>query len=134
MNERLLSADPRRVYALHFEEGEDAIEGLDAFASRENLEDASFTGIGALKAATLARYNNETEDLEPIPFADEQVEVLSMIGEITEKDGAPHVHVHVVLGREDGTTRGGHLVRAIVRPMLIVSLSESAVPLIRHQG
>ena len=133
MNARLLSADPRRVYSLHFEEGEDAIERLNAFAVSESLGDASLTGIGALQAATMARYNNETEELESIPLAEEQVEVLSMIGEITEKDEAPDVHVHVVLGREDGTTRGGHLVRAIVRPMLIVTLTESAVPLTRHQ-
>jgi uncharacterized protein len=132
LNKRLLSEDPRRVYSLHFEQGEEAITELDAFARDEDLGDASFTGIGALQAASLSRYNHETEELEPILLDDEQVEVLSMIGEISDENGRPHVHVHVVLGRADGTTRGGHLVRAIVRPMLILTVTESAVPITRH--
>ena len=39
----------------------------------------------------------------------EQVEVLSLIGDVALKDGEPKVHAHVVVGRSDGSTRGGHL-------------------------
>jgi predicted DNA-binding protein with PD1-like motif len=35
------------------------------------------------------------------------------------------VHIHVVLGRPDGTTRGGHLLEAHVCPTLEVVLVES---------
>ena len=45
-----------------------------------------------------------------------------LTGDIAVKDGKPEPHVHVVLGRRDGSTRGGHLVRAIVRPTLELML------------
>jgi predicted DNA-binding protein with PD1-like motif len=38
----------------------------------------------------------------------------------------------VVLGLRDGSTRGGHLLEAHVRPTLEIVLSESAAPLQRR--
>jgi predicted DNA-binding protein with PD1-like motif len=55
----------------------------------------------------------------------EQVEVLSLIGDVALQDGEPKVHAHVVVGRADGSTRGGHLVEAHVRPTLELTLTES---------
>jgi uncharacterized protein len=56
----------------------------------------------------------------------EQVEVLSLVGNIArDEDGEPKVHAHVVLGRSDGTTRGGHLLEGRVRPTLEVVLTET---------
>ena len=37
----------------------------------------------------------------------------------------PKVHAHAVLGRRDGSTVGGHLLDARVRPTLEVLLTES---------
>jgi uncharacterized protein len=39
-------------------------------------------------------------------------------------DGAPATHAHVVLGRRDGSTVGGHLLHAAVWPTLEVMLHE----------
>ena len=59
------------------------------------------------------------------------MELLSLIGDIALRDGEPQVHAHVVLGRRDGTTLGGHLMEAKVRPTLEVILSESPAHLRR---
>ncbi|MGB6678197.1 MAG: DUF296 domain-containing protein, partial [Terriglobales bacterium] len=56
---------------------------------------------------------------------DEQVELLSLIGDIALKDGEPQVHAHVVVGRCDGTAHGGHLLEARVRPTCELILTES---------
>jgi predicted DNA-binding protein with PD1-like motif len=42
-----------------------------------------------------------------------------------EQDGRPMVHAHVVLGLRDGSTRGGQLLRGVVRPTLEVVLRHS---------
>jgi predicted DNA-binding protein with PD1-like motif len=55
----------------------------------------------------------------------EQVEVLSLVGDIALKDGAPQLHAHVVVGKSDGTAHGGHLIEAHVWPTLEVILTES---------
>lgn len=134
MEKLLVSEGPQRIYSLTFAEDDEAIGELNAFAAKENLRDSTIAGIGALKQVDLARYNHETKQLESIPVEDDQVEVLSLIGQITPRDGVPNVHIHVVLGRCDGTTRGGHLVRAVVRPMLLLTITESSSPLPPHQG
>ena len=65
---------------------------------------------------------------------DEQCEVLSAIGDIaTGDDGKASLHVHVVLGLSDGTTRGGHLLEGKVRPTLEVVLEEAPAGLRRRK-
>jgi uncharacterized protein len=56
---------------------------------------------------------------------EEQVEVLSLVGDVALKDGAPQVHAHVVVGKSDGTAHGGHILQAHVWPTLEVVLTES---------
>lgn len=53
------------------------------------------------------------------------MEVLSLVGDIAVYEGEPQLHPHVVVGRRDGTTRGGHLLEAHVYPTLEVVLVES---------
>jgi uncharacterized protein len=56
---------------------------------------------------------------------DEQLELLSLIGNIALKDGKPRVHAHAVVGKRDGPAHGGHLLQARVRPTCEVVLTES---------
>ena len=56
---------------------------------------------------------------------DEQVEVLSLIGDVALDGEEPTLHAHVVVGRADGTAHGGHLLAARVWPTLEVMLAES---------
>jgi predicted DNA-binding protein with PD1-like motif len=72
----------------------------------------------------LGYFNWEKRDYERIPLK-EQVEVLSLIGDIALKGDEPNVHAHVVVGRSDGTAHGGHLLEGHVRPTLEVILIES---------
>ena len=51
--------------------------------------------------------------------------MLSLIGDIALEGSEPRLHAHVVLGLEDGTTKGGHLLKATVWPTLEVTLSET---------
>jgi len=123
--------EPLRTFQLVLDAGEEAIEQMSAFAVDEDLQLASVNAIGGFEHFRLGFYNLETGVFDTIPFHDDQVEVLSLLGEITRNDdGSPRVHGHVVVGRRDGTTRGGHLLRAVVRPVLIVTIQEMS----HHHG
>jgi uncharacterized protein len=114
-----------KTFVLVFATGDEAIAGLTAFAKEKGLAASHFTAIGGFQEATLGYFNLEKKDYDNLPVR-EQVEVLSLVGDITlTEKGEPKVHAHVVLGRSDGTTRGGHLVEARVRPTLEVMLVES---------
>ena len=121
----------QRTYALVFETGDEAVAGLSRFAEENQLGAAQFTAIGAFQDVTLGYFDWQKKEYQKIPLR-EQVEVLSLVGDVALKpDGSPQLHAHVVVGRPDGTTRGGHLLEAHVRPTLEVVLVESPVHLQR---
>jgi uncharacterized protein len=47
------------------------------------------------------------------------------VGDLALNQGKPKLHAHAVLGRRDGSTVGGHLLEAHVRPTLEVLLTDS---------
>jgi Plants and Prokaryotes Conserved (PCC) domain len=54
----------------------------------------------------------------------EQVEVLSLMGDITCEGDKHNVHAHVVIGKADATAHGGHLFAGHVRPTLEIVMTE----------
>jgi predicted DNA-binding protein with PD1-like motif len=116
--------DGQRTFVLIFETGDEAMSLLRDFARQQRLHASHFSAIGAFLRATVAYFEWETKQYRNIAI-EQQVEVLTLSGDITEKDGEPNVHAHVVLGKADASAVGGHLVEAIVRPTLEVVLVES---------
>lgn len=104
-----------------FETGDDVLPLLQSLCEREEIRGATLFGIGGFAKATVAFYNMESKQYEPIEV-DEQVEVLSFAGNVTVYEGKPRIHVHCVLGHRDGHTTGGHLLNAIVRPTLELTI------------
>jgi predicted DNA-binding protein with PD1-like motif len=120
----LLDASGARTWALVFDKADEPVSGLTAFAKAQALGGAHFTAIGAFSEVTLGYFDRKTRDYKKIPLR-EQVEVLSLIGDVALDRGEPKVHAHVVIGRADGEARGGHLLEARVWPTLEVVLTES---------
>ena len=124
MRSTLLDATSPRTWALIFDKGDEPVAGLTAFAKAQKLGAAHFTAIGAFSDVTLGYFDRAKRDYKKIPLH-EQVEVLSLLGDVALDKGEPKVHAHVVVGRADGETRGGHLLEARVWPTLEVVLIES---------
>lgn len=125
MRAQLLYADAEhhRSFSVAFDKGEDPVPLLREFAQREQLRGSQVTAVGAFEHAVLGYFDRLTRSYLRIPL-DQQVEVLSFVGDIAHAGAAPVVHVHVVLGLSDGSTRGGHLLEARVWPTLEVVLTE----------
>lgn len=132
MRAKLLQRNGDTSYVLIFETGDDVMAGLLALAREQQLEASDFTAIGAFSRVTLGYFDVSHKTYKEIPV-EEQVEVLTLLGNVTrEADGEPKIHAHVVVGLADGTTRGGHLLEATVRPTLELVLTESPVALRRR--
>lgn len=131
MKTKLLNGADARTYAIVMEQGDEAMSMLESFATEKSLKGGHFTAIGAFESAVIAYFDWQTKDYKEIPV-DEQVEVLSMSGDIAIKDNSPQVHAHVVLGRCDGSTMGGHLMKGYVRPTLEVILTDSPSHIKKH--
>lgn len=130
-SKRVSELTGQQVYVLAFDKDDEFVSRLKQFAQDAHLQGSAFTGIGAFKQATLGFFDREEMDYREIPV-DEQVEVLSLVGNIALNDGEPKVHAHVVVGDKNGRTRGGHILEAHVWPTLELVVTESPKPLQRH--
>lgn len=118
------------TYAVVFDSGDEAISGLTRFAEDNSLAASHLTGIGGFKSATLGYFDAEKRNYKKIPIS-EQVEVLSLVGDIALQDGKPKLHVHAIVGNSEGVALGGHLLEALVRPTLEIIVTESPAHLHR---
>lgn len=124
MHAKVINEAPERTIALILDTGDEVVSSLEAFATEHGLVAGRLTAIGAFDQVTLGYFNWDRKEYDRIQL-DEQLEVLSLIGDVALQDSKVKLHAHVVLGRRDASTCGGHLLRAIVRPTLEVVLTDS---------
>ncbi|KXK62790.1 hypothetical protein AWW66_06275 [Micromonospora rosaria] len=120
-----------RVIVVAVDKGEDAVEVVNEVAARSDVRGARVTAVGGFRRAEVGYFDRDARDYLRIPVA-EQVEVLSLLGDVAESQGRPALHVHAVLGRRDGSTVGGHLLRGEVWPTLEVIISEVGGSLVKR--
>ena len=123
MRTKEFNRDGRRVVVAVLDRGDQAVAAVTDAARDHGLEAAQITAVGAFAHAELGYFDPDRLDYRHIEV-DGQVEVLSLLGDIAEKDGSPVMHAHAVLGRPDGSVVGGHLLHGEVWPTLEVILTE----------
>ncbi len=124
-HKRLHESSGQRTYAVVLETGEEVMDCLTRFVTAERIGAAQITAIGALSDVTLMYFDWSKKEYKPIPVR-EQVEVASLIGDVAEgPDGKPSLHVHLVVGKSDGSAMAGHLGQAHVRPTLEIVVTEN---------
>ena len=120
-----------RTFAVVLETGDEAMTSIAAFAKEQQLRTTQFSAIGALSRVVVAYFDWETKKYRNIPI-EEQVEVLSLLGDITLEYGRHKVHAHIVVGKRDASAHGGHLIEGDVRPTLEILMTESPAYLRRR--
>ena len=124
-------ADGQRSFVLILKSGEEAMAAVTEMAKMERLFAAQITGIGAFEEAVIRYFDWSDKSYHDIPVA-EQVEVASLIGDIASgENGEPAIHIHLVLGRRDGSAMAGHLKSGKVRPTLELIITEAPAHLKR---
>jgi hypothetical protein len=104
-------------YVIVLAKDDEVMSGLTDFARQNKVTSASFSAIGAFSYATVAWFDANRKEYQLIPIK-QQVELISMIGDIALSGDEPAVHTHVSVASSDGTVRGGHLIDAYVFPTL----------------
>jgi uncharacterized protein len=124
MRTKLIHDGGEKTFAVILDKGDEVTSSLLTFAKDVKLSASHFTAIGAFASVTLGFFERDRKDYRKITIG-EQVEVLSLVGDIALENDKPKVHAHVVVGKSDGTAHGGHLLEARVWPTLEVILVES---------
>jgi predicted DNA-binding protein with PD1-like motif len=117
-----------QVYSIIFYKDDEVLSGLTDFAIAHKVSDAHFTAIGAVSGATLAWLDIPKKMYRRIAV-NQQVEVLSLIGDIAVFNGVPVVHMHAVLCKQDGSTVAGHVFELISNPTVEVFMTVDKTPL-----
>jgi predicted DNA-binding protein with PD1-like motif len=123
------------TYVLAFDVGDEVIATITKFAGAHRIEAARMMAIGGLREATLGFFELGRKQYKHIEVQ-EQVEVVSLLGNIAmDMSGSTpqiKVHSHAVVGRSDGSTQAGHLIRGVVRPTLEMFLVANEARLEKH--
>ncbi len=124
MKSKLINDNGQKTYVLIYETGDEVLTELKKFAEENDLKDSHFTAIGAFRKVVLGYFDVDKKDYLKNEI-NEQVEVVSLTGNISKFNGKPKIHIHTVVGNRNGNALGGHLLEAEVRPTLEVVLNES---------
>ena len=120
-----------RTFAIVLDSGDEAMAAIASFAAARHLRTSQFTAIGAFSRVVVGYFDWDTKKYRKTPI-NEQVEVLSLLGDITLENGKPKVHAHVVVSKADATAHGGHFIEGHVRPTLEIVLTETPAHLQRR--
>jgi hypothetical protein len=125
MKSKLLNqAGGQRTFAVIMDKGDEVLSSIRAFAADERISVAQITAIGALSDVVLKYFDWDAKEYRDIAVR-EQVEVASLNGDVAlDPKGKPAIHIHLVVGKRDGSALAGHLGEAHVRPTLEVIIEE----------
>lgn len=101
------------AYLFRVPEDAELVSYLTNFAKEKGIKIGAVSAIGALKECALGYYDQQKQKYERIRI-EEDVELVSLSGNISMKEGEPFVHVHAVVSKRDGSTYSGHLFEAKV--------------------
>jgi predicted DNA-binding protein with PD1-like motif len=102
-----------RSFMFRIPEGEVLPEAVNRFAEEKNVLVGTVTGIGSLINPEIGYFDEEEGEYRVIQLKG-LYELVSLMGNISLKDGKTFAHIHVSLGGPDGRLYGGHLVEGEV--------------------
>ena len=112
----MIKARSGDLWVIRLQDGEKLLEGLQGLG----IKSAVILGaVGMLRELVFGYWDGKRYVEEPVP---EPVELLSLQGNIGDKEGETVIHAHVVAGMQDGKAIGGHLLQATVHNTVEVVL------------
>lgn len=106
-------------------------DDLIRIAVREKVKTGAIAAIGGVDSLTLGYFDRRTKSYQQHEFRG-FMEVTSLLGNVTEKDGKPFIHLHGNFGKRDLTLVAGHVIRARVFPTLEVVLEPTGNSAVRR--
>jgi predicted DNA-binding protein with PD1-like motif len=102
-----------KVFQGSLKKGDDLIPALTSILKETKISAGAITGIGAVTMAELGYFNAQTKSYEKMHLR-ENLEIVSLKGNISIKDSEVFSHLHAVLSKKDFSVVGGHLFAGIV--------------------
>lgn len=101
------------VLAVRLDPGEEIIASVLKIAKDENIRFAEISAIGAVGRAVFGLYDLNEQKYHSLTF-NQPLELVSLNGNLSLKDGEPYLHLHAAFADEKGAVIGGHLNEAVI--------------------
>ena len=101
------------TYVVRLQRGEEVLACLRELCEKESISLGTVSAIGAVNHVVVGVYRVDEQKYVANTF-DGVLELTSLMGNITEKDGEPYLHLHATFGDLTGKVIGGHLNEAVV--------------------
>lgn len=105
--------DSKTHLVIRLEKGEEIVQSIIDTCEEYNVKLGIITGIGAIDYVEVGYFNVVEKKYYSNEFKG-NLEILSLMGNITNKDGKVYVHPHLTFADEEGNAKGGHLNKAII--------------------
>jgi predicted DNA-binding protein with PD1-like motif len=102
-----------RTLALRLEVGEEIVGSVLAAAKQYSVASGTVSGLGAVRSAEIGLFDPQEQKYHKTALA-QPLEIASLVGNLSTKDGEPYAHLHIVLGDIHGHTYGGHLSSGVI--------------------
>jgi uncharacterized protein len=97
---------------------------LKRFAEAKRVRAGFFEGIGSLYKARLGHYDFKETRMYKYETFEEDLEILSLSGNVSTMNQKALPHAHATLGRRDFSVIGGHLEEGSLANMVELSLAK----------
>lgn len=104
----LATVETGRTFMVKLPKGCDLIEESTRIATEQKITLGKVSAIGAVECAKVGFYHQDIREYEFFEL-EGNLEILSLMGNISLRDGVPMVHEHAVFGDKQGRAFGGHL-------------------------
>ena len=96
------------TYIVRIQRGEEVVAQLTELCKKEHILLGTITGIGAADRAVIGLYSVEEQVYHKTELKGE-MEITAIVGNVSEMNGEPYLHMHITLAGADNIAKGGHL-------------------------
>ncbi|MCK4594986.1 DNA-binding protein [bacterium] len=113
-----------RRFLVRVPRGEELVAHVDDLINEHGIEQGFISGIGAVSEATIGFYDQDTHEYRELDLTG-GIEIVSLLGNISQKEGRSHAHLHIGLADHEGRMYGGHLsgARVFLTELVIVEFT-----------
>lgn len=94
---------------VRIDRGEEILSKLTYLVEQEKIHLGAVSGIGAVDHIKIGLYEVEKQEYHQDEFKGEEMEITSLVGNISTKNGAPYLHLHGTFAGKDKSVIGGHV-------------------------
>jgi predicted DNA-binding protein with PD1-like motif len=96
------------AYVIRLDIGDEIMDALTRICADNRIRLGTIQGFGTTDRARIGLLNTATKEYAPQDFEGD-MEITSLLGTVSQKDGEVYLHIHIAAGLPDQGVVGGHL-------------------------